>query len=334
MSVTIDQISAKLAYFALEEARAIAREVKSDAEVVQVRLHGGGHVGRGESCPMERYGESVDSVLAQIEGAQPALLRGVTREALGQLMPAGAARNAVDAALWDLEAKQAGVSAEAMAGMAALQPVTTAYTIPIKPPAEAAKVAERERARPLIKVKLGHFDEDRARLEAIRKAAPDATLIVDANEGWNLEQLRVMAPIARDLGVELIEQPIHATRDAVLDGVDWGVPLCADESCHTRDSLDAVAGRYQYVNIKLDKTGGPTEALALAAAAKARGLGLMIGSTSGTTLGLAPAFLVAQLCSFCDLDAPLFLAIKEADELAYDGSRLTWSASRRWGLPA
>jgi L-alanine-DL-glutamate epimerase-like enolase superfamily enzyme len=142
-----------------------------------------------------------------------------------------------------------------------------------------------------------------------------------------------MAPIARDLGVKLIEQPIHATQDAALEGTDWGVPLCADESCHTREGLAAVAGRYQYINIKLDKTGGLTEALALAGAAKALGLGLMIGSTSGTTLGIAPAFLVARACEFRDLDAPLFLAEREADELAYDGSTLTWSASRRWGLP-
>jgi L-alanine-DL-glutamate epimerase-like enolase superfamily enzyme len=331
MQVQIDEVLARTAILPLEETRAIAREVSSDAEVVRVDLAGGGHSGQGESCPMPRYGESLASVLAQIEAVRPRLLAGLSRPELTPLMPPGAARNAIDAALWDLDAKQSRISAETMANPRAPQTVTTAYTIPIKPPAEAERVARRESARPLIKVKLGHFDEDRARLEAIRRAAPDAALIVDANEGWSLDQLRIMAPIARDLGVKLIEQPIHASADVALEGVDWGIPLCADESCHTRKDLDAVASRYQYVNIKLDKTGGLTEALALVTAARARGLGLMVGSTSGTTLGIAPAFLVAQFCDFCDLDAPLFLAEREERELAYDGSTLSWSSSRRWG---
>ncbi len=333
MTVLVEALRVSAVVLALGESRAIAREVSTHAEMIEVRLGGGGWEGRGEASPMARYGESLASIVAQVEGARPVLGGALSRQALGEILPAGAARNAVDAALWDLEAKQTGRTAEALACMDAARPITTAYTIPIKPPAEAAAVAERERARPLIKVKLGHFADDRARLEAIRGAAPDADLIVDANEGWSLEELRVMAPIARDLGVCLIEQPIHATRDEALAGVDFGVPLCADESCHTRADLAVVTARYQYINIKLDKSGGLTEALALAHAAKAQGLGLMVGCTHGTTLAIAPAFLVAQMCAFCDLDAPLFLADREDNEIGYLGSVLDWSPRRRWGLP-
>ncbi len=329
----VDSLVFKALRLPLEEARAIAREVSTDAEVIRVEMTRGPCVARGESSPMARYGESLESVCAQIQAVMPAVLDLHSREDLAMLLPAGAARNAVDSALWHLEAELHGRPAEATAGLTApLPPVITAYTISLKPPAEAAEVAVRERGRPLVKVKLGHFDEDRARLEAIRRAAPDSDLIVDANEGWSLEQLKVMAPIARDLGVKLIEQPLHATRDTPLEGVDWGVPLCADESCHTREDLDRVARRYQVINIKLDKSGGLTEALALARAARERGLGLMFGSTNGATLGIAPAFLVAQLCDFRDLDAPLFLAEREEEELAYDGSSLGWSKTRRWGI--
>ena len=304
----VDSLVFKALRLPLEEARAIAREVSTDAEVIRVEMTRGPCVARGESSPMARYGESLESVCAQIQAVMPAVLDLHSREDLAMLLPAGAARNAVDSALWHLEAELNGR------------------------PAEAAEVAVRERGRPLIKVKRGQFDEDRAPREANRRAAPDSDLIVDANEGWSLEQLKVMAPIARDLGVKLIEQPLHATRDTPLEGVDWGVPLCADESCHTREDLDRVARRYQVINIKLDKSGGLTEALALARAARERGLGLMIGSTNGATLGIAPAFLVAQLCDFRDLDAPLFLAEREEEELAYDGSSLGWSKTRRWGI--
>ena len=317
----------------LEEARAISREVSRFAEMLEVRVFGGGREGRGEASPMARYGETLAGIEARAQAERAAVVANGAREWLQHSMPPGAARNAIDCALWDLQAKQSGRSAEVMAGLTSIRPITTAYTIPIKSPAEAAEVARRERHRPLIKVKLGHFADDRARLEAVRKAAPDATLIVDANEGWSLADLRAMAPVARDCGVALIEQPLPASADAVLTGLDFGAPLCADESCHTRADLAAVRGRYQFINIKLDKTGGLTEALELAAEAKAMRLGLMVGCTHGTTLAIAPAYLVAQHCAFCDLDAPLFLATREASELAYEGSVLTWSAERRWGTP-
>jgi L-alanine-DL-glutamate epimerase-like enolase superfamily enzyme len=332
MDLKLEAITAETYRLPLEESRAISREVSTTADVVVVEAHAGGHVGRGEASPTARYTQTLAGLKVQIDLAAEEVIAGGSRAALQTLMPPGAARNAVDAALWDLEAKLSGRSVEAIAGLGEPRPVITAYTIPIKPPAEAGKVAERERHRPLIKVKLGRFEDDRPRLEAIRRGAPDATLIVDANEGWSLEQLQVMAPIARDLGVALIEQPLHADRDEVLAGMDVGIPLCADESCHTRESLDSVAGRYQFVNIKLDKTGGLTEALALAAAARERGLGLMVGCTHGTTLALAPAYLIARMCAFSDLDAPLFLAQREAHELVYEGSNVSWSGRRSWGL--
>jgi L-alanine-DL-glutamate epimerase-like enolase superfamily enzyme len=333
MTLKIDALRVTTCRLPLEEARAISREVSSTADLLVVEIAAGGRVGRGESSPTPLYGESLERMTAAVEAARGPILDLAARPGLAAILPHGAARNAVDSALWDLEAKLGGPPAETVAGLAPTRPVLTVYTIPIKPPAEARRVAERERTRPLIKVKLGHFDEDRARLEAIRAGAPDATLVVDANQGWSLDQLKLIAPVARDLGVALIEQPLHREHDAGLAGVDFGIPLCADESCHTRADLDTVAGRYQFINIKLDKSGGLTEGLALAAAARERGLGLMVGCTHGTTLGLAPAFLLAQLCAFCDLDAPLFLATRESAELTYDGSSVDWSKSRRWGRP-
>jgi L-alanine-DL-glutamate epimerase-like enolase superfamily enzyme len=317
----------------LEESRAISREVTSMADVLVAEVQSGAIVGRGEASPSPRYRESLETMQRDIGAASKALLKLTRRPQLSQIMRPGAARNAVDAALWDLEAKLSGRPAEATAGLVPTRPATTCYTIPIKPPEQAYEVAVRERARPLIKVKLGHFDDDRSRLEAIRRGAPDATLIVDANEGWSLEQLQAMAPVAQGAGVKLIEQPLPRDLDGGLTGIDFGIPLCADESCHTVADLPAVAQRYQFINIKLDKSGGLTEALALATSAWKRKLGLMVGCTHGTTLGLAPAFLIAQLCAYCDLDAALFLAERESRELAYDGSSVDWSATRRWGLP-
>lgn len=333
MKIQIDRLEAEELHLELAEPRTIARGTQTHANVIRVRLFGGGHAARGEAKPMEHYGDTIPNALSQLESVRPLLAAGLGRDALLDILPPGGARNALDSALWDLEAKQSGRDAAEIAGLAPLRKIITAYTIPLKTPPEAARVAERERHRPLIKVKLGHFGEDRARLEAIRKAAPDAALIVDANEGWSLQQLLDMAPIARDLGVQLIEQPLRAADDPLLDDVDCGIPLCADESCHTRASLDELGTRYAYVNIKLDKSGGLTEALALAREADARGYGVMVGCTNGATLGIAPAYLLAQLCGFCDLDAPLFLAGHEEEELAYDGSELGWSANRNWGRP-
>ncbi|HUD52060.1 dipeptide epimerase, partial [Parvibaculum sp.] len=278
-------------------------------------------------------GETQESVLAQIEAVAPKLAGRFAREELEKVLPAGAARNALDCALWDLEAKQSGVAAEVRAMVAPTAPIVTAYTITIKTPEEMAEVARKESHRQLLKIKLGHFEDDRARMEHVRRAAPDARLIVDANEGWTFDQLKEMVPILEGAGVELIEQPLHATRDDPLRGFECGIPLCADEACHTRASLPSVEGKYAYINIKLDKTGGVTEALALAREARKRGFGVMIGCTNGTTLAMAPGLIVAQLCSICDLDAAMFLREVESGETVYAGSELDWSSARRWGLP-
>ncbi len=331
--IEIENIGAKIALIPLAEPRTIARGTETAAKTVQVRVSGAGKVGLGEACAMSRYGETQESVLAQIEAVAPKLVGRFAREDLANVLPAGAARNALDCAFWDLEAKQSGVAAEVRAMVAPMAPIVTAYTITIKSPEEMAEVARREGHRPLLKIKLGHFEDDRARMEHVRRAAPDTRLIVDANEGWTFDQLKEMVPVLKAAGVELIEQPLHATRDDPLCGYECGIPLCADEACHTRASLPDVEGKYGYINIKLDKTGGVTEALALAREARKRGFGVMIGCTNGTTLAMAPGLIVAQLCSICDLDAAMFLREVESGETVYMGSELDWSSARRWGLP-
>lgn len=328
----IDHVEAGEVMLPFKFPRTIARDTKYGADVIRVTLSSSGRQGRGEASPMSHYGDSNARALAQIAAVAPDLARGVTRRMLLDLLPPGGARNAVDAALWDLEG-QAGADLAALAGRPALQPIATAYTITIDTLDAVTERAERERDRPLLKVKLGHFETDEARLRAVRKAAPDAALVVDANEGWSIDQLETMAPLCRELGVALIEQPLKAAEDGALLGRDFGIPLCADESCHIRADLDTLLARYAYVNIKLDKSGGATEALALAHEAKRKGFGLMIGCTGGSTLGMAPAFLVAQHCAFCDLDAPMHLAGEEAAELSYRASVVDWSPTRRWALP-
>jgi L-alanine-DL-glutamate epimerase-like enolase superfamily enzyme len=314
--------------------RHIARGTETEARVVQVELTAGGQTGRGEAHPTLRYHETDDTIFAAVETARPHLQAGCTREDLLALMKPGPARNAVDCAFWDLEAKLAGKTAEEIAGCAPVHTVTTVYTISIMSPAEMIELAVKERDRPFLKIKLGHFADDRARLEGIRRAAPNAKLIVDANEGWSFDELKVMAKVAEDCGVLMLEQPMHASRDEALRGFDCPIPIGADESVHTRADLDRVADRgYAFVNIKLDKSGGLTEALALAEAAKARGFGLMVGCMSGTTLAMAPGFLVAQGCHFVDLDSPIYLPPEASPEIAYDGSIVSWAPTRNWGKP-
>lgn len=314
--------------------RVIARGTETHARMIEVTLSAQGRSGRGESHPTLRYDETEETILAAIEAVRPHLQAGCSRQDLLTLMKPGPARNAIDCAFWDLEAKLSGRRAEDIAGIGDTKTVTTVYTLSLKPPAEMAELAAKERDRPFLKVKLGHYDDDRARLEAIHRAAPNAKIIVDANEGWTFEQTKEMARIAVDCGVVMLEQPMHASRDEALKGWVSPVPTGADESCHIRADLDRVIDRgYSFVNIKLDKSGGLTEALELAAAAKARGLGLMVGCMSGTTLAMAPGFLVAQSCHFVDLDSPIFLPPEVAPEIAYDGSIIDWAPTRRWGSP-
>jgi len=310
---------------------AISRGTKTAAEVLVVQLTDGDHRGRGECVPYARYGESLDSVTAQIKGLRPRLEAGdLNRHTLQEALPAGAARNAVDCAFWDLEAKRAGEPAWKRAQLSPPAPVTTAYTISLGTVEEMAAAAAANARRPLLKLKLAGPDDLR-RVEAVRAAAPEAKLIVDANEGWTVAQYEGLARALGDLGVAMIEQPLPAGEDDGLLGLPRPVPLCADESCHDRASLTSLAGKYDLVNIKLDKAGGLTEALALKAEARAAGFGVMVGCMVATSLGIAPALLLAQGAEVVDLDGPLLLSKDRIEGLTYDGSRVSPPTAGLWG---
>ena len=309
---------------------AISRGSKTEAVVVVAELGDGKARGRGECVPYARYGETVEGVAAAIEALRPRLEAGLDRAGLQTALPPGAARNALDCAFWDLEAKASGRSAAALAGLPALKPLTTAYTISIGTPEEMARAAEREAQRPLLKVKLGR-DGDPARIAAVRRAAPRATLIVDANEGWDEASLAANLAACAEAGVTLVEQPLPDGRDGALARIARPIAVCADESAHARDSLAALTDRYDAVNIKLDKAGGLTEALAMAAEAERLGLKLMVGCMVATSLSMAPALLVAQRAAIVDLDGPLLLAKDRPDALHYAGSTVDPPAPALWG---
>ncbi|HHC29344.1 MAG TPA: dipeptide epimerase, partial [Rhodobacterales bacterium] len=285
--------------FALAEVFTISRGSKSEAAVLTVRAEDGAAQGWGECVPYARYGETLESVAAEIE----ALPQDVSRAALPDLLPAGAARNAVDCALWDLEAKQAGKRVWELAGLAKPGPEITAYTLSLASPDEMRAKAAQNAHRPILKIKLGTPD-DMPRLEAVRAGAPTSKIIVDANEGWSAALYADLAPHLLRLGVALVEQHLPVGDDEALIGMARPVPVCADESCHYRASLPALKGKYDVINIKLDKTGGLTEALALRAAAQAAGFEIMVGCMVGSSLAMAPAVLVAQGAMMTDLDGP------------------------------
>ena len=308
----------------------ISRGSVTAVDLVVVELRQGTHVGRGECRPYARYDETVESVVAQIEALRDDLNRGLDRAALQARLPAGAARNAVDCALWDLEAKMGGTAVWCLAGLASPEPLTTAYTLSLDSPAVMGAAAKENADRPLLKLKLAGAD-DLARVAAVRDNAPQARLIVDANEGWSRRDYDDLVPALAALGVELIEQPLPAGDDEQLDGMARPVKLAADESCHDRGSLGALAGRYDVVNIKLDKTGGLTEALALRRAAKAAGFGIMVGCMVATSLAMAPAMLVAQGAGVVDLDGPLVLAEDRPGGLHFRGSVIDPPESALWG---
>jgi L-alanine-DL-glutamate epimerase-like enolase superfamily enzyme len=324
LSVTIER-------WPLASAFTISRGSKTEAVVVVAELRQAGHRGRGECVPYARYGETPEAVAAAIEAMLPALRNGLDRAALQSAMPPGAARNALDCAFWDFAAKQAGRRAHELAGIAAPKPLTTAYTISLAAPAAMGEAAERAASRPLLKVKLGVGEGDEARIAAVRRAAPRAELIVDANEGWSETNLARNLAACADAGVTLIEQPLPEGGDTALAGRKRPIRVCADESIHDRRSLAALAGKYDAINIKLDKTGGLTEALALAAEAEQRGLAIMVGCMVATSLAMAPAMLVAQGASVVDLDGPLLLAKDRADGLHYDGSLIYPPEAGLWG---
>ena len=320
------QLYASEREFSLKKSFTISRGSRTEARVLSVSVESEGYRGVGESVPYARYGETVDGALADVRG----LSMPINRWDLSIALPPGAARNAVDCALWDLEAKMSGKRVWELAGLEEPEPLTTAYTISLDSPEMMRNEAEENSGRPLLKVKLGG-ENDIPRLEAVRASARDARIIVDANEGWSNDEFKEMLPCLAKQGVELIEQPFPAGRDDALDGIDTPIAICADESCHDRSSLDRLEGRYSAINIKLDKTGGLTEALALRDAAAERGFRIMVGCMMGSSLGTAPAMLVAQGADVVDLDAPLFLAEDRQPALEYVGSVVRPAEPELWG---
>ncbi len=309
---------------------AISRGTKIAADVIVCTIAAGGHVGRGECVPYARYGETLESVMATLNGTLPPLKKGATRSDIAALLPPGAARNVIDCALWDLEAKQSGQPVRERAGLAEPRPVTTAYTISLGLPEVMGAAAHEARHRPLLKLKLGAVSPV-ACVEAVRAAAPDSRLIADANEGWSTERLRLIAPDLAALGVELVEQPVRAGDEHELEG--WNSPflLCADESFHTAGDIAGLPNLYGAVNIKLDKAGGLTEALACLRAAQAANLKIMVGCMVATSLAMAPAALMSGECDYVDLDGPLLLERDREPGIQFDGSLMQPPTRALWG---
>jgi L-alanine-DL-glutamate epimerase-like enolase superfamily enzyme len=309
----------------------IARGAKREAVVVVAALSDGEHTGRGECVPYARYGESVESVADAIRALAPVLAPGMSRAELSLALRPGAARNALDCALWDLEAKRARGSAASLAGVGTMRNVLTAYTLSLDAPAAMAKKAKQAaRVYPLLKLKLGG-DGDAERLAAVRAAAPRARLIVDANEAWRGDQLEPLLAACAAAGVELVEQPLPAGADEALAHIRRAVPVCADESVHDYGSVERLAGRYDAVNVKLDKAGGLTEAMLTVKRARTLGLKVMIGSMVATSLAIAPALLLAQTADYVDLDGPLLLARDRVPGLTYVSGMVLPPPSTLWG---
>lgn len=316
--------------WALARPFTTSQGIETTADVLIAEISDGDGRGRGECVPLIRYGESIDSVAATLEAMKGAVFSGLERETLQRTLPPGAARNALDCAFWDIDAKRAYCSVAELAGIGAVAPVVTAFTLLLDTPEKMAELAAANRARPLLKLKLGG-EGDVERVRAVRHAAPMARLIVDADESWDEAQLGEFMPALADLRVELIEQPLPSGADDALAGVTHPIPLCADESCRTLADLDRLDGKYEAVAIKLDKAGGLTEALALTAEAKRRGFRIMVGGMISTSLAIAPALLVAQQAEIVDLDGPLLLAADRYPGLHYDGSTIHPPDPDFWG---
>ncbi|PWG16852.1 N-acetyl-D-Glu racemase DgcA [Salibaculum griseiflavum] len=319
LSVTRDR-------FRLAEVFTIARGSRTEAQVLTVRVTREGVQGQGECVPYARYDETLDSVEAQIAG----LPEDINRHDLQDALPAGAARNAVDCALWDWQSKRTGAPVWQLAALPKPKPCVTAFTLSLDTPENMQAAARRHADRPLLKIKLGTPD-DMARLEAVRRGAPEARIIVDANEGWTAEVYADLAPHLLRLGVQMVEQPLPAGADDMLAEIERPLPVCADESCHDRASLPGLAGKYDMVNIKLDKTGGLTEALALRDAAREAGYAVMVGCMVGSSLAMAPAVLVAQGAEIVDLDGPLLLAEDRDPPLDYGKAGVHPAPPDLWG---
>jgi L-alanine-DL-glutamate epimerase-like enolase superfamily enzyme len=323
-------VTARIERFPTAGAFVISRETRTEQVVVLVEVGDGTHVGRGECVPYKRYGEAPDGVVADILSTAGALGQELSRERLQSTMKAGAARNGLDCALWDLEAKATGRPAWALAGLHAPRPLVTCYTLSLGSPQQMHAAALAAADRPVLKVKLGG-DGDADRIRAVRSGAPKARLVVDANEAWRAEIYDACMAACVEAGVELVEQPLPAADDAFLETARRPVPVCADESLHDRGDLARLRARYDAINIKLDKAGGLTEALLLSRAAVELGFKVMVGCMLATSLGMAPAILVAQDAAFVDLDGPLLLAKDRPGGLIYVGSVVHPPSRALWG---
>jgi L-alanine-DL-glutamate epimerase-like enolase superfamily enzyme len=306
--------------------------IKTSVDVVVAEISDNDSRGRGECVPQPRYGESLNSVVAELEAIKSAIASGLNRDTLQSAMPPGAARNAIDCAFWDMDAKRSYCNVTDLVGIGTLTPVLTAFTLDFDTPGEMAEQAAAHHTRPLLRLELGG-DGDVERVRAVREAAPAARLIVDAHELWTEAQLRDFIPALIDCKVGLIEQPLPAGTDDALTRLASPIPICADESCRTVADLDRLYGKYQAINIKLGKVGGLTEALALAAEARRRGLRIMVSGGLGTSLGVAPALLIAQQAEFVDLDGPLRLGVDRGAGVRYDGSTIHPAGPKLWGGP-
>jgi L-alanine-DL-glutamate epimerase-like enolase superfamily enzyme len=325
--VSLTTLTTRVERWPIDGAFTISRGARTEAIVVLVEARRDGILGRGECVPYARYGETVEDVVAAIENVGVV----ASREALANALPPGAARNAIDCALWDMEAKSAGRRVWELAGLGAYEPPLTCYTLSLNTPDVMAKRASEARQHSLLKIKLGGGDADAERMRAIRAARPDARLVADANEAWKPDELEMLLAVAAEAGFELVEQPLHADNDGALAHLKHPVPVCADESAHTITGLAALRDRYDAVNIKLDKTGGLTDALAMSAEARRLGFKIMVGCMLGTSLAMAPATLVAQFADWADLDGPLLLARDRPHGLAYPDSRVMPPERELWG---
>ena len=323
------RIEPKEEIWPLKQVFRISRGSRSEARVVVVTVTDGHHTGRGEAVPIRRYNQSVESVLEQIETIKAA--KHLDRPRIQELLPAGAARNALDCALWDLEAKISGKRVWELANVPMIPEVETSFTISLDTPEKMAAAAKTNATAPILKLKLGGDDVDLARVEAVRETASTARLLIDANESWSPAHYREIVPALKRLKVELIEQPFPADADEVLQALDHPIPICADESCHTGANLPRIKSRYEMINVKLDKTGGLTEGLRLCELAREAGFKLLIGCMVGTSLSMAPARILASVADYVDLDGPLLLGSDRDHGLSYRDGKIGIPSRELWG---
>jgi len=322
-------IHAREEVWPLKEVFRIARGACTEARVVVVTVSNGEHTGRGECVPIARYNQSTESVITQIESIKEE--KSLDRQHVQKLLPAGAARNALDCALWDLQAKISGKRVWELANIPVVPEVVTTLTISLDTDAKMAAAAMANATAPILKLKLGGDDLDLARVKAVSEAAPAARVLIDANESWSREHYEEIVPALKELGVALIEQPFPADADEVLEILDHPIPVCADESCHTTTDLPRLTNRYEAINVKLDKTGGLTEALHLCEHARENGFKLLFGCMVCTSLGIAPARALASFAEWIDLDGPLLLARDRERGLAYENGRIGLPSRQLWG---